>query len=203
MSRDHSRDPCPYNVVYDVGVGFLMGAVGGTIWHGFKGYRNSPRGERLTGMITTVKVRAPVLGGNFAVWSGLFNSGDCLIAHIRGKEDPWNAILSGFSTGGLLAIRSGTRAMAASAIVGGIILSVMEGVGVMINRLTLDSYKPVAPQLPDLLPQTLPPPPKSKIEKKLDNEISEEQSLQDSSSQINQISSLPLEKPKSRFGFGF
>lgn len=95
MTKDHTRDPCPENIVNDVGIGFCMGSIGGTLWHGFKGYRNSPRGSRLQGMITTIKIRAPVLGGNFAVWSGMFNAGDCLIAGIRGKEDPWNAIIAG------------------------------------------------------------------------------------------------------------
>lgn len=42
-------------------------AVGGTIWHGIKGFRNSPRGERRIGAITAIKMRAPVLGGNFGV----------------------------------------------------------------------------------------------------------------------------------------
>lgn len=41
-----------------------MGAVGGTIWHGIKGARNSPRGDRLIGSIAAVKARAPVVGGN-------------------------------------------------------------------------------------------------------------------------------------------
>lgn len=125
--KDVTRDPCPQNIVNDVGIGFCMGSIGGALWHGFKGYRNSPRGERFRGMITTVKIRAPVLGGNFAVWSGMFNAGDCVISGIRGKEDPWNAIMAGATTGGLLAARSGPRAMLASAIVGGIILGVMEG----------------------------------------------------------------------------
>jgi mitochondrial import inner membrane translocase subunit TIM17 len=64
-----------------------MGAIGGGIWHGVKGARNSPRvsshivpvvrvfepegfaqGERLVGAVSTIKARAPVTGGNFGVW---------------------------------------------------------------------------------------------------------------------------------------
>ena len=41
-----------------------MGAVGGTIWHGIKGARNSPRGDRFIGSIAAIKARAPVVGGN-------------------------------------------------------------------------------------------------------------------------------------------
>ena len=73
-----------------------MGAVGGTIWHGIKGARNSPRGERLPGSLSAIKARAPVLGGNFGVWGGMFSSFDCAVKGIRQKEDPWNAIIAGF-----------------------------------------------------------------------------------------------------------
>ncbi|KAJ3211838.1 Mitochondrial import inner membrane translocase subunit Tim17-A [Dinochytrium kinnereticum] len=145
---DHSRDPCPYVVVYDVGVGFAMGSIGGSIWHGFKGYRNSPRGERLSGALASIKARAPILGGNFAVWSGLFNAGDCTLAHIRGKEDSWNAIMAGAATGGILAARSGPKAIAISAAFGGIFLAIMEGIGAMLGRMSSDQFKPIAPPLP-------------------------------------------------------
>jgi mitochondrial import inner membrane translocase subunit TIM17 len=48
-----------------------MGAIGGSLWHGIKGFRNSPYGERRIGMITAIKARAPVTGGNFGVWGGM------------------------------------------------------------------------------------------------------------------------------------
>ena len=150
-SSDHSRDPCPYNIVSDVGVGFCMGSIGGSLWHGFKGYRNSPRGERLLGSITSIKARAPIIGGNFAVWSGLFNAVDCGIAGIREKEDAWNPIMAGAATGAILAGRSGPKAMAVSALFGGCILAVMEGVGALINRMNSETYKPVAPALPETI----------------------------------------------------
>ncbi|KAJ3179228.1 translocase of the inner membrane [Gaertneriomyces sp. JEL0708] len=148
MTNDHTRDPCPYAIVNDVGVGFCMGAMGGTVWHGFKGYRNAPRGERLGGSLAAIKARAPVLGGNFAVWSGLFNAGDCMIAGVRGKEDIWNPIMAGAATGAILAARSGPKVMTISAVFGGAILAVMEGVSAMINRMNADNYKPQAPALP-------------------------------------------------------
>ena len=66
-------------------------AIGGSIWHGVKGFRNSPYGERRIGALTAVKARAPVLGGNFAVWGGLFSTFDCAIKGLRKKEDPYNA----------------------------------------------------------------------------------------------------------------
>lgn len=104
-----------------------MGAVGGGIWYGIKGARNSPRvccsvntatsarsymlcfffqGERFVGAISSMKARAPVTGGNFGVWGGMFSTFDCAIKGWRQKEDAWNAIISGFMTGGCLALRS-------------------------------------------------------------------------------------------------
>jgi hypothetical protein len=66
-------------------------AIGGAVWHGVKGFRNSPYGERRIGAITAIKARAPVLGGNFGVWGGLFSTFDCTVKGIRRKEDPYNA----------------------------------------------------------------------------------------------------------------
>ena len=81
--------------------------MGGSVWHFFKGWRNSPKQARLSGALTAIRMRAPVLGGNFAVWGGLFSICDCSLTHLRGTEDAWNAILSGGITGGLLAARAG------------------------------------------------------------------------------------------------
>jgi import inner membrane translocase subunit TIM17 len=66
-------------------------AIGGAVWHGVKGFRNSPYGERRIGAITAIKARAPVLGGNFGVWGGMFSTFDCAVKGIRKKEDPYNA----------------------------------------------------------------------------------------------------------------
>lgn len=70
---------------------FLIQGIGGAVWHGVKGYRNSPYGERRIGALTAIKARAPVLGGNFGVWGGLFSTFDCAVKGYRKKEDPWNA----------------------------------------------------------------------------------------------------------------
>ena len=64
-----------------------------------------PRGERWLGSVSAVKARAPVLGGNFGIWGGLFTTYDCSVKAVRQKEDPWNAIIAGFCTGSTLAVR--------------------------------------------------------------------------------------------------
>ena len=131
---DSGREPCPYRIIDDVGGAFAMGSIGGSIFHGIKGARNSPRGERLVGAINTVKLRSPILGGQFAVWGGLFSCFDCSLVAIRQKEDPWNSIASGALTGGTLAARAGWKAMGQSALVGGFLLALIEGMSVMLQR---------------------------------------------------------------------
>ncbi|GBC00330.1 hypothetical protein RclHR1_03810019 [Rhizophagus clarus] len=150
MSRyDFNRDPCPWVILNDTGGAFAMGAIGGGIWHFVKGAKNSPRGERIIGAITAVKARSPVLGGNFAVWGGLFSTFDCALKGIRQKEDPWNLIASGFLTGGFLAARGGIGAATRSACFGAFILAIIEGVTFATSKFT--SPPPVM-QVPEMRP---------------------------------------------------
>ena len=51
------------------------------------------------------------------------------------KEDPWNAIIAGFFTGGALAVRGGAKAMRNGAIGCAILLAVIEGVGIGFSRM--------------------------------------------------------------------
>ena len=146
---DHSRDPCPLVIVNDFGGAFAMGAIGGSIWYSIKGFRNSPYGERWQGVRSAVRLRAPTLGGNFGTWGGMFASYDCAIKSVRKTEDPWNAILSGAMTGGTLAVRGGWRQVRTNFIIGGIILAVIEGVGIALNRYMVEA--PQAPPMPEQL----------------------------------------------------
>ena len=68
------------------------------------------------------------------MWGGLFACCDCGLSALRQKEDPWNSIMSGAATGGILAARAGPRAMASAAVVGGIILALIEGMGIWMNN---------------------------------------------------------------------
>lgn len=119
-----------------------MGNIGGGVWHSIKGARMAPSGARLAGSLSAVQARAPVLGGQFAVWGGLFACCDCTLTAVRQKEDPWNSILSGAATGGVLAARAGPRAMASAAVVGGVLLALIEGMGIMFTHM-------MAPPSPD------------------------------------------------------
>jgi len=157
---DQGRDPCPYRIVDDVGGAYVMGAGGGTIWHSFRGWRNSPKGERLVGLTTAVKSRAPVLGGNFAVWGLCFASFDCTFAALRRKEDPWNTIGAGAATGGLLAARMGPRSIARNAVVGGVLLALIEGFGIFMSQKMLPAPSPTFANSPQ---ERAAPPPVSQV----------------------------------------
>ena len=79
------RDPCPYRIIEDIGGAFAFGAVGGGAWHLGKGAWQSPRGARLAGAVGNCAARAPVMGGQFAVWGGLFACCDCSLSALRQK----------------------------------------------------------------------------------------------------------------------
>jgi len=147
------REPCPWRMVDDVGGAFPMGAVGGSIFHSIKGFKNAPKGGRMRGALSAVKARGPALGGGFAVWGGLFACFDCSITAVRQKEDPWNSIISGAATGGILAARAGPRAMGTSALVGGVLLGLIEGMGIMLNR----AFEPPPQEFMEAQDVTAPP----------------------------------------------
>ena len=67
------------------------------------------------------------------------------------QEDPWNAIASGALTGGFLQLRHGMASAGRSAVFGGVLLAGIEGIGIMITRLTAP---PPPPMLDDMLMQS-------------------------------------------------
>lgn len=214
----------PCRILDDVGGAFGMGAVGGGLWHLFKGMKNSPSGARFRGGIDvsplavgiflpgrsvltlegpvymsrcfwhaglipgpvlwwsgwitapilfaqqqnvcircckqatgflphisyssccqaqSIRREAPKIGGSFAVWGGLFSTFDCTLLALRKKEDPWNSIGAGALTGGFLQLRTGLRSAARSAAFGGVLLGMIEGVGILLTRMTAPPPAPV------------------------------------------------------------
>lgn len=85
----------------------------------------------------------------------MFSTIDCTLVHFRQKEDPWNSIISGAATGGILAARNGVAAMTGSAIIGGVLLALIEGVGILFTRLSADQFKNPSPQEPPQDPSVL------------------------------------------------
>jgi import inner membrane translocase subunit TIM17 len=137
---------CIDRIVDDLGSAFSMGCLGGTFWHGFKGLKNSPKSARMRGAYNTIILRAPTLGGNFAVWGGLFSAYDCAFIHLRNKEDPFNAIAAGAFTGGTLAARAGLKAIGKNAIIGGVLLAMIEGLSAGLTHMMQPEAPPtIAP----------------------------------------------------------
>ncbi|OMO66897.1 hypothetical protein CCACVL1_20957 [Corchorus capsularis] len=138
-----SREPCPDRILDDIGGAFGMGAVGGAAFHFLKGTYNSPAGARLIGGTQAVRMNAPRVGGSFAVWGGLFSTFDCTMVYLRQKEDPWNSIIAGAATGGFLSMRQGLGAASRSALFGGVLLALIEGAGIMLNKFLSQPQMPI------------------------------------------------------------
>ncbi|XP_049608902.1 mitochondrial import inner membrane translocase subunit Tim17-B isoform X1 [Syngnathus scovelli] len=176
--EEYAREPCPWRIVDDCGGAFTMGAIGGGVFQAIKGFRNAPAvsaliyssslyflcdntatfqgvAHRLKGSGNAVKLRAPQIGGSFAVWGGVFSTIDCGLVRLRGKEDPWNSITSGALTGAILAARSGPLTMMGSAMMGGVLLALIEGVGILLTRYTAQQFQNPLPFAED--PSQLPP----------------------------------------------
>ncbi|KAH8341563.1 probable mitochondrial import inner membrane translocase subunit Tim17 1 [Drosophila kikkawai] len=149
--EDYSREPCPYRIVDDCGGAFAMGCIGGGIFQALKGFRNAPQGigRRFSGSLSAIKAKSPVIAGNFAAWGAIFSVVDCSLVYMRQKEDPWNSIISGAVTGGVLSARKGVAAMAGSAIIGGTLLGLIESVGILFTRLSADHFRNPSPTTMD------------------------------------------------------
>ncbi|KAM3172807.1 Mitochondrial import inner membrane translocase subunit Tim17-A [Hymenolepis weldensis] len=152
--EEYAREPCPFRIVSDCGAAFAMGTIGGGIIHAYKGYRNAPTGKfrKLSSALAQSRLKAPLLGGAFAVWGGMFTAVDCSLVFVRRKEDPWNSITSGAITGAVLAVRHGPAAMAGQAVIGGVILAIIEGLGIMMSR-----FAPMLMQQQEMSEELSPP----------------------------------------------
>ncbi|KAL3078932.1 hypothetical protein niasHS_014714 [Heterodera schachtii] len=131
---EYSREPCPHRIYADAGSAFAMGLIGGSIFHGIKGFSSAPRGQGLLNIAREVRMRSPVTGSQFAAWGGMFSVIDCGLVYMRRKEDPLNSIAAGGLTGGLLCARMGWKTALVSAGFGAVILTMIEGVGILMNR---------------------------------------------------------------------
>nr|GEW12379.1 mitochondrial import inner membrane translocase subunit TIM17-2-like [Tanacetum cinerariifolium] len=56
------------------------------------------------------------------------------MVYVRQKEDPWNSIIAGAAAGGFLSLRQGVGLAVRSAVFGGVLLGLIEGVGIMLNK---------------------------------------------------------------------
>ena len=84
-----------------------MGIIGGSIFNFYGGAKNAPKGfnHRMYGGLARTRLKAPVLGGQFAAWCLCYASFECSLSAIRKKEDHWNSIASGAGAGVVMAAR--------------------------------------------------------------------------------------------------
>ena len=115
---------CPHRIIDDLGSGFALGTTLGSIWYYIKGSYYAPKRQKIFGGIDLIRKRAPLLGGNFATWMGLFGFFQCLLVHVTEKDTHMNQAVAGALTGGLINIRGGWRYAMRGAISGGIFIGV-------------------------------------------------------------------------------
>ena len=148
---DYTRDPCPWRILDDCGGAFCLGFIGGGLFSMVGGARNAPKGitNRVMGAMANARLKAPRTAGSFGVWGFTFSLCDCTLVALRRKEDPWNSIMSGASTGFILALRQGMWPAVGSAAVGGVLLALIEGVGIALNRFQAPMFQPQPIQFED------------------------------------------------------
>ncbi|CAM8898757.1 unnamed protein product [Rhodiola kirilowii] len=149
-NQDRVREPCPDRIIDDLGSSFGIGVIGGGAFHYLKGIYNSPKGERFVHGVQAMRMNAPRLGGGFAAWGGLFSISDCSLVYLRQKEDPWNSIIAGAATGGFLSMRQGLGRASRAALWGGLLLAMVEGAGIMLNKLGSMQTPPMEDGLPNM-----------------------------------------------------
>lgn len=137
-SRTDRKRPYPGRILTDTGSAFAVGAVGGSFFHFVKGLRNAPTGARFTGGLEAACMNVPRIGSRFAIWTGLYSVCDCTLMYVRQKEDPWNSILAGAATGGILSLRQGFRSVIRSSMHGAIVFALFNGAFIMAQRFQPD-----------------------------------------------------------------
>ncbi|XP_022213345.2 probable mitochondrial import inner membrane translocase subunit Tim17 4 [Drosophila obscura] len=144
---EYTRQPCPIRIVEDAGCAFMMGTIGGALFQSMKGFRDAPAGllRGIYGGLDSVKMKTPAISGSFAVWGATFSAVDCALVHYRQREDSWNSIVSGAATGGILAARQGVRQMANSALIGCLVLALIEGASSAVATIYASEDQSIAP----------------------------------------------------------
>ncbi|KAL5704136.1 translocase of the inner membrane [Ranunculus cassubicifolius] len=124
------REPFLHRLSEDAGLGFAIGAIGGSILHYGKGFLRPKTGTgRLRGGFQNIQRKAPLTAGCWARFTIVYSLVENAVAHVRKKEeDPYNTIITSFVTGGLLACRKGLAATAASSLGFGLVGILGEGV---------------------------------------------------------------------------
>jgi import inner membrane translocase subunit TIM17 len=120
--------------VDDLGQGFGLGLILGSMWNFMKGVYISPAKERIRGGILLAKRRAPITGGNFASWMGLFGFWQCSLLYATGQDSHANQILAGALTGGMVNLRGGWKYAQRGFFSGALFIGVFNMIEVLVTK---------------------------------------------------------------------
>ncbi|TVU05994.1 hypothetical protein EJB05_49181, partial [Eragrostis curvula] len=119
-----------YRLIDLTGVGFVLGAGGGSAFHFIRGLRGSPGGARLVSGLRAVGTYGPRVAGRWGAYLAVLGALETSMTLARRREeseDPWNSIAAAAATGGLFGMRRGAPAAARSALVGATLIAGLMG----------------------------------------------------------------------------
>lgn len=108
----------PDCIIDSAGLGFALGAIGGSPYHFIKGLYSWPNGRRLAAGAQAVRISAPCVGGSLAAYCGLIEAFRFAMVSACKKDDFWSFVLPGFATGMCLPVGRGPRTVGISALAG-------------------------------------------------------------------------------------
>lgn len=155
----YAWEPCPWRNVGDHGGAFSMGVIVGRTFRITKDSAMPPlefstNWEVLLMQWGSKPLRLEVALQLVEGTRRLFPTIDCDLVQLRGEEDPWNSIISGALAGAVPAARDGPLALVDSAMIGGIQLALIEGVGIPLIGYMAEQFRNTPPFLGD--PNRLP-----------------------------------------------
>ena len=101
--------PYPAKIFYDIGDSFITGISLGSVYYLIKGLYMSERKHKLKSTLNLITNKAPIIGGNFASWSLIYNISYYGALSLRKKQDIFNPFFACFSAGSIFHIRKGWR----------------------------------------------------------------------------------------------
>ncbi|KAK3121703.1 hypothetical protein QOZ80_8BG0659210 [Eleusine coracana subsp. coracana] len=112
------------------GLGFLLGAGGGSAFYFIKGICSSPTDARLVGAVRAVRTNVPRVAGTCGAFLGVCDAFERAMSLARRREDPWNSVVSTPAAAVLFRMHRGAPAAARSALLA---VTVVVG-GIWVNR---------------------------------------------------------------------
>lgn len=137
-----------YRLIQDVGLAYVMGAGGSSVFYLLRGLRNSPSGGRLAGAVRAVGTNVPLFAAGCVAYSAMFCAAEAVVSHARQRnQDHWDAIAAGAAASGLFRIDRGAAAAARNTLFGATLFA---GTTVLalsacrfISRLLAPKYRPL------------------------------------------------------------